>query len=239
MSRSDLRRTTMTSAVTPKLRPIMCATPGADLMRVGVDRVVVHHGDVRRRGRDELIARAALQRIGEARIADDDLPALRPRQLAEVLQRAHVVVEHAVAGVQVGAAVAADGSHATPTRGPKLLRSPRWSAPSMERNRQRELRERRARASRRCAPSRSGEVFVERAELHVVAQPEVERQRRGRSASRPGRRRRSASPESRRRSAACSVHCVGPRRRGRWRCTPRRAGTSRAERRAQVVATGT
>ena len=76
-----------------------------ELPRERVHRVVVHHGDVRRGGREELIARLALVRIGIIRTADYDPLRLRPRQLAEVLQRAHVVVEQAEAGVQVGDAV--------------------------------------------------------------------------------------------------------------------------------------
>ena len=144
----------------------------AGLVRVGIHRVIRQHGDIRRRRREELVARRAEQRIGVAGIVDDDGTGLRPRELAKVLQRAHVVVEQPVAGMHVRAPVAADVPCDAKTRA-NIVAVPARIGAVLKRNRDRKLREPRPELLPDAA-EKVREILIERAELHVIAQPEVQ-----------------------------------------------------------------
>ena len=150
------------------------ADADVDLMRVHVDLPVAADGDRRRRVAEERLARPAAERIRERRIENRDRFALRPGQLAKVLQRPHVVVEEPVRRVKIGNAVARRiPSHPDPRSEVVVIAAIR---PRLRKDRD-VVRERSV-ASELVLNLREQprQIFVERADLEIVPKAKIERQ---------------------------------------------------------------
>ena len=144
------------------------------LVRVRVDLRVASDGDGRRRAAQERLARAPAERIGIGRILNRDRLRLRPHQLVEVRQRPHVVVEQPVGGVKVGDAVVGRIPRDARPRAEVVVVAP--VGPRLRKHRH--VERERAVASKLVLDraEQVGQVLVERSDLHVITDAQIERQ---------------------------------------------------------------